>query len=137
MSNIFPDEVNEAAKALGSSWITASEFEGGLVLQIVKPLEKMVSNNPKYGAKADNYLVKKEILEVGETFRYYFKTVSGEEKQMDSTSSPFFIGIRQVEELGIGDWVKITRTGQTTETRFTVEKVDAPVSQEKEDGIPF
>lgn len=140
MTNIFPEDVNEAAKSLGSNWISAAEFEAGPVLQIAKPMEKLKASNPKYGAEEKNYLVTKEILAVGETFRYHFKTPEGEEKQIDSTSAPMFIGMRSVEELGVGDWVKITRTGKTSETRFTVEKVEEQVSHAKEDlsdTVPF
>ncbi len=137
MDSFFPADVNEAAKSLASNWISAAEFEAGPVLQIFKPMEKIKASNPKYGAEAKNYLVTKEILAEGETFRYHFKTPEGEEKQIDSTSAPLFIGMRSVEELGVGDWVKITRTGKTSETRFTVEKVDGFADKNLSDSVPF
>lgn len=140
MDNFFPEDVNEAAKALASNWISAAEFEAGTILQISAPMEKLKATNPKYGADDKNYLVQKKILAVGETFRYHFKTPEGVEKQIDSTSAPLFIGMRSVEEIGVGDWVKITRTGKTSETRFAVEKVAEPVSQAKNDvsgEVPF
>lgn len=122
--SIFPEDVQEAADKIGGNWIKAAEFEGdGLVLQLIKPLEKVKSTNPKYGAEEKDFLVKNEILEVGETFRYTFKTTEGTERQIDSKSTPMFIGFKQVEELGVGDWIKIVRTGKTDQTRFTVEKV--------------
>lgn len=132
--DIFPDEVRKAADEIGGDWIKGGEFEGaGLVLQVVKPMEKIVASNPKYGAEEDNFLVKQEILEVGQTFRFTFKTPEGKERKIDSSSSPFFIGIKQCEELGVGDWVKIVRTGKTDKTRYTVEKVEAPEVAPKTD----
>ena len=131
MSNIFPPDVKEASDKIESEWISAKEFDGeGLILQIVQPLEKMVSTNPKYGAKADNFLVKNAILEVGETFRYIFKSSKGNDRKIDTNSAPFFIGFKQAtaeDEVGVGDWVEIVRTGETTETRYEVTKASAPV----------
>lgn len=124
--SIFPKDVEEAANKMGGEWISALEFEQGLTLKISKPMEKVKSFNPKYGAEEKDYLVKKEILDIGETFRYHFITPEGEERKIDSKSSPMFIGFRSVEELGIGDWIHVKRTGKTDQTRFTVEKVDAP-----------
>lgn len=122
---MMPEEVKEAADKLGGEWIKASEFTGnGLVLQIAKSMEKVSS---KYGALETDYLVKNEILEKGQTFRYSFNTSEGAERKIDSKSTPLFIGFKQVEELGVGDWVKVIRTGEREETRFTVEKVDAPL----------
>lgn len=133
--NMFPADVEEAAKKMGGEWITAAEFEDSPILQIVKPIEKVKSTNPKYGAEEKDYLVKTEILDVGETFRYYFRTPEGIERKIDSKSSPMFIGFRQVEDLSVGDWVKVTRTGKTDQTRFAVEKVEAPVSQLKNEPV--
>lgn len=129
--NIFPEDVQEAADKIESEWISPKEFDNGLILQMVKPLEKMKSVNPKYGAKADNFLVKNGILEEGETFRYVFKTAKGNERKIDTNSSPFFIAFKQAtneSEFGVGDWAEITRTGETTETRYTVEPVEAPIA---------
>lgn len=132
MNDIFPPDVQAASDKIESDWISAKEFDGdGLVLQVVKPLEKIKSPNPKYGAKADNFLVKNAILEAGETFRYIFSTEKGNERKIDTNSSPFFIAFKQAtadedNPLVIGDWVRIIRTGETTETRYTVEKVEAP-----------
>ena len=124
--DIFSPEVREAADKIESEWITPAEFEKGLVLQIVKPLEKIASINPKYGAEDDDYLVKNNVLDVGETFRFVFKTEKGNERKIDTKSSPFFIAFKQCENIEVGDWVKITRSGKTTETRYTVEKVKEP-----------
>lgn len=132
MTNFIPDDVKEAANKMGSDWIKGEEFDGeGLTLQVVQQLEKVRSNNPKYGAQETDFLVKNDILEVGESFRFVFKTADGTERKFDTKSSPFFIAFKQCEDLGVDDWVKITRTGKTTETRYIAEKVDAPVSQEK------
>jgi hypothetical protein len=129
LNDFFPEDVKEAANKIGNDWLKGEEFDGeGLVLQVVKPLEKVKSNNPKYGAQETDFLVKNDLLEVGETFRFTFMTPDGTERKFDTKSSPFFIGFKQCEELGVGDWVKITRTGKTTETRYEVVKVDAPES---------
>lgn len=139
MTSIFPDDVKEAADKLGGNWIKATEFEGaGLVLQMFKPLEKLKSNNPKYGAQEKDFLVKREILETGETFRYTFLTPDGRERQIDSASGPMFIGFKQCEELGVGDWIKITREGERSETRFTVTKVEKPeITQPEVTKTPY
>jgi hypothetical protein len=138
MTSIFPDDVKEAADKIGGDWIKGEEFDGeGLVLQFAKPIEKIKASNPKYGAEEKDWLVKQELLEVGESFRYTFVTPEGQERKVDSKSSPFFIGIKQCEELGVGDWVRITRTGKTDKTRYTVEKVDEPsLSQRKQPAKP-
>lgn len=141
-NDIFPSDVREAANKMGSDWWKGADFEGeGVVVQVVKPMEVVKSNNPKYGAQDTDFLVKQEILEVGETLRFTLKGTDGVEKQFDTKSAPFFIGFKQCEELGVGDWVKISREGKTTDTRYTVEKVDEPVGvaakPEEDSEIPF
>lgn len=132
----FPNDVREAADKLGGDWLKGADFENVLTLQLVKPMERIKSTDPKYGAAEDDFLVKGGVLEVGETFRYTFNNPEGEEKKFDSKSAPFFLGFKQVEELGVGDWIKITRTGKTDKTRYTVEKVEAPVSQSNSTTTP-
>lgn len=125
-NDIFPSDVREAANKMGSDWYKGADFEDeGQIVQVVKPMEVVKSNNPKYGAEEKDFLVKQEILEVGETLRFTFKNADGIEKQFDTKSAPFFIGFKQCEDLGIGDWVKIVRTGKTDQTRYSVEKVEA------------
>lgn len=124
MTSIFPDDVRDAADKMGGEWIKPSEFESGLTLQFSKPLEKVVARNPKYGGQETDYLVKNDILEKGETFEFTFLSEDGTERKLHSKSAPFFIAFKQVEELGVGDWVTITRTGKTDETRYTVEKIE-------------
>jgi hypothetical protein len=126
MSDFIPQDVKDASDKLTSNWLKGSSFEGeGLVLQVAKPMEKVPS---KYGAEEDDYLVENNILEKGQSFRYTFNDAEGRERKIDSCSTPFFIGFKQVEELGVGDWVKIVRTGKTDKTRYTVTKVDAPAN---------
>ena len=127
MSDIFSADVSEAAKRMSGEWIKGEEFnDEGLVLKLVKPIEKIRASNPKYGAVATDYLVKKEILEEGETLRYSFQDAEGTERKIDSKSSPMFVGFKQVEDITVGDWLHIKRSGERDETRYTVEKVDAP-----------
>lgn len=127
------DDIKEASNNLTSNWLKGSSFEGkGLILQLIKPLEKVSS---QYGAEEDDYLVENNILEKGQSFRYTFKDAEGKEKKIDSCSTPFFIAFKQIEELGVGDWVHITRTGKTDKTRYTAVKVDAPEDATGE--IPF
>lgn len=139
MASIFPDDVKEPADKMGGQWIKAEEFESGPILQVTKAMEVVKSRNPKYGADEKNYLVKQEILKIGETFHYTFQTTDGVTRMIDSTSPALFIGIKNCEELGIGDWVKITRTGKTDQTRYEVVKVPAPANAPEinPDDIPF
>lgn len=122
--SVFSSDVQEALNNAGGAWVKASEFEGGLTLQVIK-VEKVRPNNPKYGADDKNYLVKEEILDEGETFRYHFKDAEGNERQHDSSSAPMCIGFQQAN-VEPEDWVKITRTGKTDKTRYEVVKVAAP-----------
>lgn len=127
-NDMFPPDIKEAADKIGSDWIKAVEFEGdGLILQVSAPLEKVKANNPKYGAKDTEWVVKNDLLEVGETFRYSFIDGSGTKRRFDSKSAPFFLGFKQCDELGVGDWVHIKRTGKTDETRYFVVKTEKPV----------
>lgn len=115
-------------KAGKNDWYTGADFEGiGLTLQI-KGVEKVKS---QFGASADSAMVEREILEEGQIFRYTFADASGEEKNFDSHSMPFMIAMTQAE-FNFGDWLLIKRTGKLRDTRYTAEKVDAPVSRAKE-----
>lgn len=138
--SIFPKNIEEAANKIGGDWVKGAEFDGeGLTLQLIAPME--VVKSPMYGATETDWLVKNEIIGEGETLRFHFKDASGKERKHDTTSTPFFIAFKQVEELNVGDWVQIARTGKTDKTRYTVVKVDAPVLAAPEtvsqDGIPF
>ncbi len=144
MNDFFPEDIKDAADKMGSDYIKGSEFDGaGLTLKLTKPLEKIKANNPKYGANDKDFLVKNEILEEGETFRFVFEDAEGQIRTFDSKSAPFFLGFKQCNELGVGDWVHISRTGKTTETRYEVEKVDGFAAKVKKadapnpDDIPF
>lgn len=139
--DIFPPDVKEASDKLASNWLKGSDFDGeGQTLQLIKPLEKVKS---QYGATAGEYLVENNILEEGESFRYTFIDAQGIEKKIDSASTPFFIAFKQCEDLGVDDWIRITRTGTTTKTRYSIEKVEALVSPAKREddidpsNIPF
>ena len=121
-NNIWPEEVQESVNKLGGTWLKGTDFDGdGITLQL-KGIEKVISTNPKYGAIVTDYLVKNEVLEIGETFHYVFLTKEGEEKQFDSKSTPFFIGMKNAE-CEIDDWINIRREGERDKTRYFVEKV--------------
>lgn len=125
---IFDDKTIE--KMGTNTWLSGADFKGdGLVLK-VKSMEKVKS---QYGAKADNGMVEREILEEGELFRYVFEDESGAERTFDSHSFPFAIALQNAE-FNFGDWLHISRTGELKNTRYTAEKVDGPVSQEKSDS---
>lgn len=145
MDSVFPEDVNEAAEKLGNDWVKPDEFDGeGATLQI-KGVEKIASRNPKYGAVETDYLVKNDVLEVGQTFQYTFADKEGVVRKLDSKSTPFFIAFKQANPAPDA-WVRIQRTGKTTETRYTVEVVggDKPVEKiptvqidEDPNAIPF
>ena len=127
MNSIFPDEVNEAAGSMGGGFVKAAEFEGnGLTVQLAEKMEVIAASNPKYGATEIDYLVKKGILEVGQTLRFVFKDNLGHERKFDTKSAPFFIALNQVQGLTVGDWVNITRTGSLDKTRYSAMRSTTP-----------
>lgn len=132
--SIFGSDVDEAAQKLNMATIKAKEFEGkGLTLQFLS-VEKIKS---QYGAEADASIVEKGILDEGEQFLFKFKDAEGLDRKHYSTSMPFFIGMQQTE-INEEDWLHIRREGVKDKTRYYVEKVDAPLSQDKADkAIPF
>lgn len=126
---LFDESVMD--KAGKNDWYTGADFDGnGQVVQ-VKAVTKKKS---QFGAAADSSIVEKEILEEGEVFQYTFADHDGVEKNFDSHSMPFFIAMTQAE-FNFGDWLHIKRTGKLRDTRFTAEKVEGPVSQEKSDEV--
>lgn len=135
--SLFPPDVSNKMKAGGSDWLSGSDFEGeGMILQTVSA--EPVSS--KYGVEEDDYWVQQDILQPGQTFRYTFKNFEGNERKWDTHSRPFAIGMEQAE-IEANDWVKIVRTGTAKNTRYTVSKIEAPVSHAKDEprpeNIPF
>lgn len=129
MNSIFPDEVNEAAGSMGGGFVKAGEFEGnGLTVQLAEKMEVITASNPKYGATEIDYLVKKGILEVGQSLRFIFKDAQGNTRKFDTKSAPFFIALSQVQGLEVGDWVNITRTGSLSDTRYSAMRSTTPKS---------
>lgn len=125
MCALFDKETQEAASKMGGNFIKAAEFEGeGLTLQCVS-VEKIKSNNPKFGANEKDALYKQEILTEGETFKYTFKTPQGNERVLESKSMAAFIAFNGAE-LEPGDWVHVSKTGKMDDTRYEVKKVEQP-----------
>jgi hypothetical protein len=135
--SIFGSEIDAAADKMKKSKIKASEFEGdGLILQFLK-VERIQS---QFGADEDSTIVDKGILEEGEQFQFDFKDAEGINRRLWSTSMPFFLSM-QSSELNENDWLHIQRSGKTNkDKKYTVTKVDAPVSQLNSDfskDVPF
>lgn len=129
-NNLWPEDVQEAASKMGGAWLKAAEFDGeGLVLTI-KSVETIKSSNPKYGALPTDYLVKKEVLEEGESFHYLFENAAGEEKMFDSKSAPLFIAMQQAQ-IEAGDTIHIKREGSGEKTRYDVSKVENGAAKQK------
>lgn len=128
--SIFNKEVSDALKGMGGSFLKGSDFEGdGLVLKYVGH-EKVPS---RYGAGEDSKIVERGILEEGEVFRFSFQDANGNQKTFDTYSFPFIIGMNQAE-INEGDWLRISRSGKTTETRYSVEKTEKPEGFEYPEG---
>lgn len=128
--SIFGKDIDTKVANMENQWIKAEEFEKAPVLKF-KTVEKIKS---MYGAKEKDSIVEKNILEEGESFRYEFEDDKGNTRTHDSTSFPLFIGMQQAE-LNEGDWVKITREGIKSKTRYYVEVVETPkVSHAKDIG---
>lgn len=101
--------------------IKAAEFEKGLTLELVS-VEKTKS---QFGAAEDSSIVERGILEEGEQFVYTFKDSEGLTRKHYSTSFPLCIAMQKAE-LNYGDWVLVKREGKSKDTKYTVEKVEAP-----------
>lgn len=129
--SIFPKDVQDAANKMNGAWIKGADFEEGLTLKI-KATEKIKS---QYGARAEDSIVEKNILEEGETFRYTFVDSEGVERRFDSASMPFFIAM-QSAEFNFGDWLMIKREGKGDKTRYSAVRVEAPVSQRNSEEDP-
>lgn len=95
------------------AFIKGEEFEKGLVLKVAKKPSLVPAGDPKYGFDEDH-------PHAGKTIRYFFE-VNGEEKTYDSTSVRFKNALEKAG-VTVGDTVKITRTGKSFDTNFTVEK---------------
>ena len=61
----------------------------------------------------------------GEKIFQYVLMVDGEEKMLNSESKRLANAMKGAE-IETNDWIKITRTGEAFETKYKVEKVDAP-----------
>jgi len=73
-----------------------------------------------------------------------FETKEGDKKVMTQNSPKgALIRVLRGKQIEIGSVVQVTRTGEGTETRYKVEKVDSegnvvpPKEEEQGDGIPF
>jgi len=143
MSNdLWPADVQEAASKMGGNWLKASDFEGEGMTLTIKSVEKIKSGNPKYGTVETDYLYKKEVLELGETFHFIFENKEGEEKMFDSKSAPLFIAMQQAQ-IEAGDTIHIKREGVTDKTRYYVTKQENGLSNDEKadkltgDEAPF
>ncbi len=125
--SIFGKDIDEKVSTMTNEWIKAEEFTKAPSFKF-RGVEKVKS---QYGGKEENSIVEKGILEIGETFRYLFEDVEGNQRKHDSTSFPLFIAMQEAE-INEGDWLKISKEGVTTKTRYYVEVVEEPkVSQAK------
>lgn len=121
MNNPFPPEVQAALNKMNKERVKAAEFETPLTLQFIG-VEKIKS---QYGAESDASIVERGVLEEGEQFLYTFKDEVGDIRKFYSHSFPFLIAM-QGAELNENDWITISRTGKAKETKYAVEKADAP-----------
>lgn len=127
--SIFPPDILEKLKNGSSDWLSGEDFGGdGITLQIVSV--EPVTN--RFGVEEDHYYVQNDILKIGETFCYTFKDLEGNERKFSTHSRPFEIALTSAE-VETGNWLHIIRTGKLKDTRYTAEKVEAPVSHAKND----
>lgn len=117
----------EVKKSAGGKFIKAEEFDNGLVLEVVG-FGKIKSDDADYGGKAEDYLVTSGRLEVGETFKYTFRSIVNEDdpesfpedRVLESKSAALFIPFVDLDP-DIGDRVWIKRSGKAKNTRYVVE----------------
>lgn len=106
-------------KLMASIFLRGADFDDEGIKLTFKGVEK---TKGRFGAPEDSKLVEKGILEEGEAFKYSFTDSDGNERVFESHSMPFAIAMNQAE-VNEGDELHISRTGKTTETRYTVAKV--------------
>lgn len=66
----------------------------------------------------------------GEKIFQYELIVKGEEKMLNSESKRLATAMKKAN-IETNDWIKIVRTGEKFDTKYTVEKVDAPSLEEQ------
>lgn len=120
--SIFDKETEKKVENMNKVWIKSSEFDGnGLVLRV----DSVSKVSGDYGASAESSIVKRGILEEGQSFRYVFTDPEGVERKHDSASFPLFIGM-EYADVSIGDWVHIKRGGKGEETKYAVVLTEKP-----------
>lgn len=102
-----------------NSYLRGTDFDNEGIVLTFKGVEKIKG---RFGAPEDSKLVEKGILEEGEAFKYSFEDSEGNERIFESHSMPFAIAMNTAE-VNPGDVLTISRTGKTTETRYSVKTV--------------
>lgn len=97
-------------------FLSGKEFEGkGLELGVISMVAEK-ADNPKYGAKEDGGGLKK-----GEQWIFTFKTANGVEKILKMGTTALSTKIARIDP-EIGEMVRITRTGEGFDTRWSVAR---------------
>lgn len=119
--SIFGKNIDEKEANAPSPYLNLEEDILKRKLQILS-VEIVTARDPRFGANEKDGLLKKDILQEGETFKYSFLTEEGQEKIYETKSTAFYVGIREANLQG-GEWVKISRKGKMEETRYKFEVV--------------
>lgn len=117
---ILPEGMKSASPNV---FLKGVDFENeGQNLEVVG-FEVITPKDAQYGAQEGNWLVEEGKLKVGESFKYSFKNMEGEEKVFETTSPGFFIGFSKCDP-NAGDKVSIKRDGKLKKTRYTITHLD-------------
>lgn len=111
--SLIPSELSKHS----SPFLKGENFDGEGQILIIKGFSVIKANNEEYGANEESALFKQGKLQVGETFKYDFETVDGEERTFETVSPGFFIAFNKLDPQG-GEKVNIKREGKATKTRY-------------------
>lgn len=101
------------------SYIKSADFAGdGLVLKVAG-FKIYTPEDPKFAVEEDSFLVKEGIIEAGQAFQFTFTDEEGSEHVYNTKSSRFYNSFQKLNP-AVGDSIHITRTGDGTNTQYSI-----------------
>jgi len=118
---IFSENIIDDGVDSQTNWLNAeSILREPLTIISVDVAE---ANAPQYGAMVTDSMYKRKILKLGEVLRYTFRDDAGYTKTFDSKGMAVYMAFKRAN-LSPNTRVRITRTGKSAETRYTVTPIE-------------